>query len=250
MSWTSNDPTATAVNVYRWTDADATPVQISTSVFDAGTTPFQDTGLTPDTHCYYKICAIDPTGASGFSVVDAFTLPNAPSGLSASDVSGTEVDLAWTANNGPNVAFEIDRADHGTGDFSEIEITDPGATSYNDTTVEDGMTYDYQISALSEDGGGSTPGTTIGHRIVPLDQPYNLVVTPTTTETDGPGEIWNNREIDLTWSSDSVNATSYLVEGGACPDFRGNRQIGIIDVFPAWKPVFLGDSHGSAFDDG
>ena len=125
LSWTLNDINAAEVHVYRWTDADTTPVLVTGAPLDASALPFPDRGLTPNTHYYYKICAIDPDGTSGYSVVDAYTLPNAPSGLNATVVSASETDLTWTNNGDSSTLFNIARMDPGSSADNVIATTDP-----------------------------------------------------------------------------------------------------------------------------
>jgi Big-like domain-containing protein/fibronectin type III domain protein len=63
----------------------------------ANTQSYQITGLTDGTLYGYRVQAFNVTGGSGYAFnVDA-TLPTAPADLQASVVSGTEIDLSWTA---------------------------------------------------------------------------------------------------------------------------------------------------------
>src|SRR4029453_18707415 len=65
----------------------------------AGVVSFSDTGLAPSTAYWYRVVATSGNGDSGPSNVATATTfgtpPAAPSGLSATAVSSSRVDLSW-----------------------------------------------------------------------------------------------------------------------------------------------------------
>ncbi|MCL4252920.1 MAG: Ig-like domain-containing protein, partial [Anaerolineae bacterium] len=87
------------------------------------------------------------------------TAPDAPTGLSVIGVSDTQIELGWVAHpntDGDLFAFEVYR------DGVLIDtITDPLATSYIDTTVVTGTTYDYYIVAVDTSFNASAPSNTV-----------------------------------------------------------------------------------------
>ena len=87
------------------------------------------------------------------------TPPIAPSNLSATSSSASQVDLTWSAatDNVGVAAYEIYR--NGT-----LLATSSAATRYTDTTVSAGNVYQYQVRARDAAGnasGFSNPGTVI-----------------------------------------------------------------------------------------
>lgn len=81
--------------------------------------------------------------------------PDAPSGLTATP-SRDAVRLDWQAADGnglPVQEYRIHRA-RSSGSLSEVATTD-GATTYNDTGVQDGVTYRWAVTAVTADGEGN-----------------------------------------------------------------------------------------------
>ncbi|MBK9122381.1 MAG: alpha amylase N-terminal ig-like domain-containing protein [Chloroflexi bacterium] len=75
--------------------------------------------------------------------------PGVPTGLSATPVSGTQVDLAWTASPGA-ASYRVLRSYVSGGGYVEVGTT--ASTTYPDTTVSPGTKYFYVVVAI--DAGG------------------------------------------------------------------------------------------------
>jgi uncharacterized lipoprotein YddW (UPF0748 family) len=142
LSWdVSTDNIGVAgYNVYR------DGVQIGTS----GTTNFSDVTCSPSTTYTYEVSAYDaagnesaksaPASATTFAPPDT-EAPSQPTNLTATAVSGTQVNLTWTAST-DNVAVT------GYKVFRDgVQIGTSVATSYSDTTCSPSTTYSYEVSA-------------------------------------------------------------------------------------------------------
>jgi regulation of enolase protein 1 (concanavalin A-like superfamily) len=73
---------------------------------------------------------------------------NAPSGLSASVASGTQINLPWSDNSTNETGFEIERA-VGTGGFSALASIGADRTGHSDTAVTAGTAYSYRVRAVA-----------------------------------------------------------------------------------------------------
>ena len=78
-------------------------------------------------------------------------------------LSGTgdphQVDLNWVAPTGSSVAgYNVYRAASGTGAFALLNSA--GTTTYVDTTVQSGNSYDYQVTSVNSAGTESAPSNT------------------------------------------------------------------------------------------
>ncbi|TAK96714.1 MAG: hypothetical protein EPO07_14265, partial [Verrucomicrobia bacterium] len=69
--------------------------------------------------------------------------PAAPSGLAATPVSPTQINLAWTDNSTNETNFLIERSLNNVT-FNQIALTGAGATSYPDTGLAGNTTYYYR----------------------------------------------------------------------------------------------------------
>jgi len=81
--------------------------------------------------------------------------PPAPSGLTATAASTTQINLAWTDNNSDETGFKVYR--NGT----LVTTTAADAITYNDTGLTCGTTYNYQVKATNG-SGDSTAATASG----------------------------------------------------------------------------------------
>lgn len=80
------------------------------------------------------------------------TVPDAPSGLTATATSQTQIDLAWTDNSDDEIGFRIERSPNGTTLWTHIATTDAEAESYSDTGLSCGTTYYYRVCAVNDVG--------------------------------------------------------------------------------------------------
>lgn len=86
-------------------------------------------------------------------------LPAAPSGLTATPVSRSRIDLAWSDNSVNESGFQIERARSG-GAFALIATTAAGATSHSDTSgLTPNKTYDYRVRAVNAAGASAYSNT-------------------------------------------------------------------------------------------
>ena len=82
--------------------------------------------------------------------------PNAPSNLTATAVSQTQINLSWTDNSGNEDGFRIERC---TGqnctNFAQIAQVGPNATSYSDTGLTGNTRYRYRVRAFNAAGNSA-----------------------------------------------------------------------------------------------
>src|SRR6185436_7970212 len=102
-AWTDNANNETGFKIERKTGAAGTYSQIAT--VGANVTTYNNTGLAASTTYYYRVRANNGSGDSAYSneanatTQAAASPPAAPSGLSASAVSSSQINLAWTDNS-------------------------------------------------------------------------------------------------------------------------------------------------------
>lgn len=79
--------------------------------------------------------------------------PAAPSNLSATAVSSSEIDLVWADNSNDETSFEIERSTDGTN-FSLLTAVAADTNSYTDNGLNANSIYYYQVAAVN--GSGSS----------------------------------------------------------------------------------------------
>jgi hypothetical protein len=163
----------TAISMTATTGSDATgPVEYyfdETSGNPGGTDSgwqtnpsYTDTGLDPSTQYTYTVTmrdAVTPTPNVGTpsSPASATTdpesaIPAAPSNLSATAVSQTQIDLSWTDNADNETGFKIERSKRVNTAFTEIATVGADITSFSDTGLKKNTTYFYRVRATNADG--------------------------------------------------------------------------------------------------
>lgn len=146
------------------------------------------------------------------------TPPSAPSGLTATGVSSSQINLSWTAST-DNVGVTSYRVERGSAACTGFtEIATPSGTTFSDTGRTVATSYCYRVraqDALVNLSGYSSNvvGTTQAADTTAPTTPTNLVLT-----------VISSSQINLAWtvSTDAVGVTGYQVErcaGSGCVNF-------------------------------
>ncbi|HKD37653.1 MAG TPA: fibronectin type III domain-containing protein, partial [Pirellulales bacterium] len=112
-------------------------------------------------------------------------LPSAPSGLSGSVASGSQINLSWTDNSVNENGFQILREDPNTNTFHLAATVGANVTSYVDSGLQNGQTYSYQIQSTNTVGNSAPSNMATISIPTPPAQPTNLHITQLTTTTVG-----------------------------------------------------------------
>jgi Calcineurin-like phosphoesterase/Bacterial Ig domain/Purple acid Phosphatase, N-terminal domain len=91
------------------------------------------------------------SAAVNITVTPAPPPPAAPTGLTATAVSKSQINLTWTDNASDETGFEIQRSLN-NNTFSQIAVTGPNVVAYSDTGLAGNKTHYYRVRAVN---GGS-----------------------------------------------------------------------------------------------
>jgi len=87
-------------------------------------------------------------------------LPAAPSALSATAVSRTQINLSWTDNAGNETGFRIERCKNvNCTNFAQIAQVESNITTFADTTVVKNTMYSYRVRAFNVTGNSAYSNT-------------------------------------------------------------------------------------------
>lgn len=204
LSWTDTPDNEDGFKIYRGLDAGN--INTVAGTVGAGMTTFTDEGLNSSTTYHYEVTAYNDDGESDRSNTDSAitdappaTIPNDPSLLSASPISGSRIDLSWSDNSGNETHFYIYRGGS-AGSLSYLTSVGANTNTYSDNSVSPGNTYFYQVKAYNS--AGLSGGSNIDNAITPSVPvaPSNLSATPVSAN-----------EIHLTWTDNSTDETAFKV---------------------------------------
>ena len=130
-------------------------------------TTYVHTGLEPATRRHYRVSAINRIGVSRASrvasaITDA-TVPDAPTGLTATAVTSTQIDLFWLApaydGGAPVTGYRIEVSENGAAWTDLRTNTQSRATAFQHTGLLPGSTRHYRVSAINRVGTGAPSDT-------------------------------------------------------------------------------------------
>jgi len=176
ISWTDSLNNETGFEIYRSTTAAGTYGIIATT--GANVTSYTDSTVAASKSYYYQLKAINnygssgPTASAGGTTLGLPSKPTAPSGLTATAVSGNRINLQWKDNSGNEAAFDVYRSAGTNANYvliASLAANNTTQATYADTALFANARYYYKITARN-DGGGNTSNqvsaTTLNNRPV------------------------------------------------------------------------------------
>ncbi|SPF43275.1 putative Tripeptidyl-peptidase I [Candidatus Desulfosporosinus infrequens] len=189
-----------------------------------------------------------------------------PSGLTATPVNTTQVNMTWSAVSGAN-SYKVYRSTSSTGSYTQI--ANPTTTSFSDTGLTQNTTYYYKVSAVGTSGEGlqsnpvsavtlqatlqsiaiTTPATKLNYNIGDSLDITGLVVTG--TYSDGSTEVESITAANVTGFNSTIAATNQVLtitESGQTVTYKvqivapvpvGNIPVGTV-IFSNGQALDLG----------
>ena len=236
LSWTDNATTETGFIVERATGTGPWAAVTATLPANPGTgaVSYTDTTVSASTTYNYRVVAVNGGGTAASNTVSVTTSATpvtvaAPTNLTASIRSGTEVRLSWrnAANNA--TGFVVERADNG-GAFVAIASTrGTRRTGFTDRSVSAGNSYVYQVRAVRLAGGvtvQSAPSNSAPISLLAPVAPTSLAGVVTNTARRGAAAV------ALTWTNTDTAASYVAIQNSTD---NGN----------SWNPVARATVNGT-----
>jgi len=188
-------------------------------------TSYSDTDVAADTSYSYTVRALDAAGNDSLdsNTANVTTLdtqdPTPPTDLTATAISGTRIDLSWTAatDNVGVTGYEIYRGGSPLTTLGNV-------TTYSDLSVVNGTGYTYQVRALDAAGNDSLASNTAS------------ATTPDTQDPAPPTNLtatmFSMTRVDLSWTAatDNVAVTGYEI-------FRGGSLLTTVGSVTAYSDM-------------
>lgn len=200
--------------------------QIATST---GTT-YTDSSVSASTTYSYRVQAVDVDGnASAWSNTATVTTvgnqpPTAPTNLTATAVSTSQINLSWTASTSSiGLANYVLYRCQGVGCTGFSQIATPTATTYSDTGLTANISYSYEVEAIDIEGNvspfsnvataatSSSSGTITyvqGNYVTPQSQQTKVTVAFSAAQSAGDLNVvvvgWNDATATVTSVTDTA----------------------------------------------
>jgi len=139
---------------------------------------------------------------ANLSIPHTLLPPIAPSGLTATTVSSSQINLSWTDNSNNEVGFKIERREGVSGTYSQIATTMANVATYSDMGLTPGTTYYYRVRAYNE-GGDSNYSNESYATTLPLPPSSPSGLTAITV---------SSIQINLNWTDNSNSETGFRIE--------------------------------------
>jgi Galactose oxidase-like, Early set domain/Fibronectin type III domain/Galactose oxidase, central domain len=174
---------------------------------------------------HYMLFVLNAAGVPSIATIvrlnsgAAPTAPAAPTELSATAASSSQINLTWADNASNESGFRIERSADGAT-FTEIGVVTSSVTTYSDTLLSAATQYWYRVRAYNAAGpsafAGPTSATTMsGLPSQPPSAPTGLVAS---RQSGG---------ITLTWTDTSNNETRFSIERS--PDGQAFSEIASVN---------------------
>jgi YD repeat-containing protein len=125
--------------------------------------------------------------------------PAAPSNLTVTTASNSQIDLAWTDNSSDETGFKIERKTGAAGTYSQIVTVGPNVSSYSNTGLSSNTQYYYRVRATNASGDSaySNEANANSANLLPsvnlttpanndvVAAPANISLTATASDPDG-----------------------------------------------------------------
>ncbi len=176
---------------------DCADVDGSVNLSSPSMTTYLFEGLTADTEYHFGICAFNSAGTplSSPATTSLTTAPAAPTGLSATVNSASQITLNWTDASASNASYELVFTGGGGGTISGLAGTD---TSYVHSGLSASTAYSYSLRAVSSAGSSAAATASATTHASPPPDPSGLAVLSKTVSS-----------ITLGWSSGGGSTSGY-----------------------------------------
>jgi hypothetical protein len=202
LAWNDNATGETAYIVER--RSDNAPSWAVIASLGANATSFVDANVAAGRVYEYHVKASAGGASSQYSnIAGTAFAPATPGTLTATAVSGRQVNLSW-GNVSGELGYKIERSTAG-GAWQQFAVTGADVTSYQDTGVQPSTAYQYRVRAYNY--GGNSPYT----NAVAVTTP-TAIAQPPAAPSGLTGVAVSPWRVHLHWYDNSNNETAFVIQ--------------------------------------
>lgn len=160
LAWTDNSTSEDGFKIEQSPDG-TNFTEIATIA--SNSTTYSVGSLQASTQYYFRVRAYNTSGNSGYTNVEKEEtlpvlppIPINPTGLTATTVSNSQINLSWKDNSSNEDGFKIERCEGETcTNFVQIAIVGANATTFSNTGLSRLTTYRYRVRAFNAGGNSA-----------------------------------------------------------------------------------------------
>ena len=148
-------------------------------------------------------------------------VPAAPSNLTATTVSSSQINLAWTDNANNENGFKVEQSTDGTT-FVQVAMLGSNAVSFSATSLSPSTTYSYRVVSFNDAGNSQFSNTASATTSA---APPALPAAPSGLSA----AVVSRTQINLSWTDNSGNESGFRIErcrNQTCTNFVQIAQVG------------------------
>lgn len=189
---------------------------------------------------------------SGSGTPPVVTIPVSPSGLIATVVSQTEIDLSWTDNSNNEANFEVGFSLDGVNWIS-LPLLVANTTTFDNAGLVANTTYFYRVRATNTAGQSAWSAQVQATTQQVAPPPPTVPNAPTSLRA----QVISTSEIDLTWMDNSNNELGFHVDYSldginfltfpmTAPNITSFQSLGLLANTPYWYRVWAMNAVGAS----
>ena len=163
LAWSASATAGVTYNVYSSQTSGFAPSSSNRIATGVSTATYQNTGLAASTTYYYLVTAVNaggessPAGQASATTQAPPAPPGAPTGLQASAVSSSQINLTWSASSTANETYNVysSQASGFTPSSANRIASGVAATAFQNTGLAASSTHYYLVTAVDAAGESS-----------------------------------------------------------------------------------------------
>ena len=214
LAWTDNSSDETGFTIERSANGSTWSFLASVAV---NVTSYTNGGLSPNSTWFYRVRAVNGAAISAWSNTASATTfnqpPAAPTGLTATAASSSQINLNWVDNAGNETGYRVERSPDGASGWTTVATLAANTTSRSDSGLAASTPYYYRVAAFNSAGDSAFATANATTQAPPAFYDY---VAQAQTATEGPvsGSYTN------THADDGVSQSITEVQLGGNPSKR------------------------------